>query len=256
MPRALAGVWMLTLCACPPRATPEHGIQLVYGKPEHAADVRAVVDRRLAQLKVKATLQEDTKTLRMRLTDAADVARVKAVMKVPAKLEFCAEDAKAAKALCEDARATDRIDEACAVRDAKPEAFADAGVRLAVQRGPDGVTGFAVEADCFAPRVVAASFKDGDFPGVMLEFDRASGREFGELTQRLISKRLLILLDGEVQSAPVVREAISGGKAMLSVGALRRDEAESLAAALAGGALPALPLESEAAFGPPSLLGH
>jgi preprotein translocase subunit SecD len=88
----------------------------------------------------------------------------------------------------------------------------------------------------------------------MLEFDRASGRDFAALTTALVGKKLLIRLNGVVVSAPVVNEAITGGKAMLTGSAAQsREELELLAASLVGGPLPGLVLEKEGTWGPPSL---
>jgi preprotein translocase subunit SecD len=64
---------------------------------------------------------------------------------------------------------------------------------------------------------------------------------------------LIIRLDDVVRSAPVVRESITGGRAMLTTGALDRAGREVLAASLVGGALPVLVLEREGTWGPPSL---
>lgn len=252
-----------TLLACPERAAPAHGITLVYAKSPDGPELRATVDRRLAQLKVKATLSEDAKTLTVRVPDGDGVDRIKKTLARPAKLEFCAEEKAVASTWC-DVRDADvspeRVGASCALAGAsraQVEAAAtsqgDAGARL-LFGGHDRVVVYASEKQCFEPRITATSIQRGDLPGLVLDFDKRSGQQFAELTQKLVQQRLLIVLDDRVQSAPVVLESITGGRASLSMGtAVTKDDLEALAAALAGGNLPPLTLESESAFGPPSL---
>ncbi|GMR04449.1 MAG: protein translocase subunit SecD [Thermodesulfobacteriota bacterium] len=75
-------------------------------------------------------------------------------------------------------------------------------------------------------------------PYVSLNFDSAGGRAFERITSENVGKRLAIVLDGNVHSAPVIREAISGGRAQIS-GGFTREEARDLAIVLRAGALPA-----------------
>ena len=60
---------------------------------------------------------------------------------------------------------------------------------------------------------------------------------FEELTRKNVGKRMAIYLDGGVISAPVVREAISGGKAQIT-GDFSLEEAKELVQRLNAGALP------------------
>lgn len=73
---------------------------------------------------------------------------------------------------------------------------------------------------------------------VLMEFDSRGKNIFAELTADSVGKRLAIILDGVVQSAPVIREAIPGGRASIS-GTFTRNEARDLAIALRSGSLPA-----------------
>lgn len=72
---------------------------------------------------------------------------------------------------------------------------------------------------------------------VSLEFSEAGGKKFAELTSRNIGKQIAIELDGKVLTAPVVNEAITGGRAQIS-GQRNIDEAEHLAILLRSGSLP------------------
>ncbi len=75
-------------------------------------------------------------------------------------------------------------------------------------------------------------------PYVSISFNPEGARIFERVTGENIGKRLAILLDGKVYSAPVIRDAISGGKAMIE-GRFNDAEAKDLAIVLRAGALPA-----------------
>jgi protein-export membrane protein SecD len=77
---------------------------------------------------------------------------------------------------------------------------------------------------------------------VQLDFDRAGAVAFGEVTGKIVGKKLATLLDGTVRSAPVIMSGIRGGRVSISLGgrdatAAHRD-AEELARVLRAGALP------------------
>ena len=74
-------------------------------------------------------------------------------------------------------------------------------------------------------------------PEVSVQFDSEGAKIFEDLTKRNVEKQLGIYLDGLPISAPVVREAISGGSAVIS-GKFNIDEAKKLAERLNAGALP------------------
>ncbi len=73
---------------------------------------------------------------------------------------------------------------------------------------------------------------------VSLTFDSSGARQFERVTGENVGRRLAIVLDGTIYSAPVVQEKISGGKARIT-GYFTMDEAKTLAIALRSGALPA-----------------
>jgi preprotein translocase subunit SecD len=75
-------------------------------------------------------------------------------------------------------------------------------------------------------------------PYVSIEFDKKGGRDFERITGQNVKKRLAIVLDNKVYSAPVIQEKISGGKARVT-GHFTTEEARDLAIALRAGALPA-----------------
>ena len=75
-------------------------------------------------------------------------------------------------------------------------------------------------------------------PYVSIDFDRKGGRIFAKITEENVKKRLAIVLDNRVYSAPVIQEKISGGRARIT-GNFTTEEANDLAIALRAGALPA-----------------
>lgn len=75
-------------------------------------------------------------------------------------------------------------------------------------------------------------------PYVALEFNSEGARIFEKITADNVNRRIAIVLDNTVYSAPVVRERIGGGKASIS-GNFTMEEAKDLAIVLRAGALPA-----------------
>lgn len=73
---------------------------------------------------------------------------------------------------------------------------------------------------------------------VSLSFNSAGSRLFERVTGDNVERRLAIVLDGKVYSAPVIREKIRGGTAQIT-GSFSTDEARDLAIVLRAGALPA-----------------
>ena len=76
---------------------------------------------------------------------------------------------------------------------------------------------------------------------VTFDFDRLGAKRFGRATTKGVGKRLAIVLDGKVISAPVIQEAIVAGSGQIS-GDFTFQSATDLALLLRSGALPA-PLE-------------
>lgn len=74
-------------------------------------------------------------------------------------------------------------------------------------------------------------------PTVSVQFDGEGAKIFEELTTRNVGKQLGIYLDGLPISAPVVRETIAGGSAVIS-GKFTLPEAKKLTERLNAGALP------------------
>jgi preprotein translocase subunit SecD len=75
-------------------------------------------------------------------------------------------------------------------------------------------------------------------PYVSIKFNSAGSRIFEDVTGKHVQERMAIVLDGNIYSAPVIRERIAGGDAQIS-GNFQMEEAKDLAIVLKAGALPA-----------------
>jgi preprotein translocase subunit SecD len=82
------------------------------------------------------------------------------------------------------------------------------------------------------------AFDQFNQPYVALSFDRQGARIFERVTGENVHKRLAIVLDGKVYSAPTIQEKISGGRASIT-GQFSMEEAHDLAIVLRAGSLPA-----------------
>ncbi len=75
-------------------------------------------------------------------------------------------------------------------------------------------------------------------PSVELILNNQGARLFEQITAANVNRRLAIILDGNVYSAPVIRERIGGGRASIT-GSFDIKEARDLSIVLRAGALPA-----------------
>ncbi len=74
-------------------------------------------------------------------------------------------------------------------------------------------------------------------PVVALQFNEEGAKKFEEITKNNVGKTIAVFLDGGVISAPIVNEAITGGKAVIN-GTFTPEEARQLVGRLNSGALP------------------
>jgi len=75
-------------------------------------------------------------------------------------------------------------------------------------------------------------------PYVSVSFNDAGAKTFEDVTGANVKKRMAIILDNTVYSAPVIQERIAGGNAQIT-GSFTMDEAKDLSIVLRAGALPA-----------------
>lgn len=82
------------------------------------------------------------------------------------------------------------------------------------------------------------AFDERNQPCVSIQFSARGAEQFERITGELIHQQFAIVLDGVVQSAPVIQQKISGGKASIT-GSFTTEEAQDLAVVLRSGSLPA-----------------
>src|SRR5881398_3350941 len=85
---------------------------------------------------------------------------------------------------------------------------------------------------------------------VTLKFDSEGAKKFGEITEANVGHRFAIVLDGVIQSAPVIRTAIYGGNAVISGGHMNEPEARALSSVLENPLQTPVSIEEERSVSP------
>jgi preprotein translocase subunit SecD len=221
-------------------ADPAAGRLLLSLKPREAANIRDLAVRqgletirnRVDQFGVAepSIQQQGDNRILVQLPGVQDPARAKALIGKTALLEFTGVD--------------ERTDPESALRAGPPP-----GTEILYQRRIDKQTReerktpFLVQkkasitgADVATARV--SIDQNTSEPYVSVDFNAAGARAFAELTEANVGRRLAIVLDGNVHSAPQIRERIPSGHAQIT-GGFTTEEATDLAIVLRAGALPA-----------------
>src|ERR1700720_1905107 len=84
---------------------------------------------------------------------------------------------------------------------------------------------------------------------VQLKFDSEGAKKFGQITEQYKGHRFAIVLDGIIQSAPVIRDAIYGGDAVIT-GHFTEKEARGLASVLENPLQTPVSIEEERSVSP------
>src|SRR5205823_3717781 len=84
---------------------------------------------------------------------------------------------------------------------------------------------------------------------VQLKFDSQGATQFGKITEQYKGHRFAIVLDGVIQSAPVIRDAIYGGDAVIT-GKFTEKEARGLASVLENPLQTPVSIEEERSVSP------
>src|SRR5213594_4827878 len=84
---------------------------------------------------------------------------------------------------------------------------------------------------------------------VQLKFDGEGAKKFGKITEQYKGHRFAIVLDGVIQSAPVIRDAIYGGDAIIT-GKFEEKEARGLASVLENPLRTPVSIEEERSVSP------
>ncbi len=99
-----------------------------------------------------------------------------------------------------------------------------------------------------------ATFNEFGNWSVSLEFNGRGASRFAEITTENVGRRLAIVLDGTVYSAPVIQTAITQGRAEIS-GSFSPEEAKRLAGVIQSGNLP-VTINIDSEFGADPTLGR
>jgi len=154
-----------------------------------------------------------------------DEQRARELISKPANLELMAVDEKRA-----DQVYTLTDDQAQEVGDLILPDSSDPKVKYLVHQIPILTGSQVVDA--------RVSFDKSNRPMISFTLSSFGGKIFGDFTAKSVGKRLAVVLDGKVFSAPFIRERIGGGSGQIS-GSFTVQEAGNVAIALRSGALPA-----------------
>src|SRR6266542_3071611 len=106
------------------------------------------------------------------------------------------------------------------------------------------------KADLGGDRVTASNAYYGNEGWtVQLKFDSEGAKKFGQITEQYKGYRFAIVLDGAIQSAPVIRDAIYGGDAVIT-GRFTEEEARGLASVLENPLQTPVSIEEERSVSP------
>jgi SecD/SecF fusion protein len=202
---------------------------------EVVEQAKRAVDRRINELGVVepwiAVQGANRDEILVQLPGFTDVARARAVLGTTARLEWKLVDAgpeSRREALLTGGVVPDGME---IVATATPESR-DAGAAAQYYR-----LRTAIEISGRDIRQARSAQDDNGFPAVAFTLTAEGGRRFTDLTARHVGRQLAIVLDGKIQSAPVIQNVISGGEGTIQ-GTFTPQDAGDLALVLRSGALP------------------
>ncbi len=236
------------------RSSGDH-IVLLSIKPDEAERLKKAavgqaletVRNRIDQFGVAEPLlqQQGLRQIVVQLPGVKDPARAKALIKNTALLEFkmLDEDHKVARALPDRVPAGKEED---VLKEFGPQIPPDDEILF--ERNVDKETGRVTKTPYLIRKRVAltgdvltdARVSLGEFQNayVSINFDNTGAKLFERITAENVKKRMAVILDNTVYSAPVIQERITGGRAQIT-GNFSMEEANDLAIVLRAGALPA-----------------
>ena len=176
-------------------------------------------------------------SLKMPSTKEDEKAEIRALIRQTAKLEFFKvhDDNNSLVAQYEADKENFTAPIGYVVKPGKPEVDEttkkETQTYFVVKSRPEPVKGDQLD------RAIATIGSNGGGYLVSLRFNSEGAKAFGDVTSKYVDKRLAIVLDGQVYSAPNINEAIYGGSAQIT-GNFDITEAKRLANVLNSGNLP------------------
>jgi protein-export membrane protein SecD len=205
------------------------------GMPAAEAVARGVevIRNRVDALGLKEPLiqAEGEKYIVVQLPGDKDPSRTEALIGQTAQLYF--------KLVSERVVASEYVDDLGNTKAAAPE-----GIEFLKSKDGHSATVLPIESKILmagdAIQTARVDFNQNQFgqPMIAFELTKDGADNFAKLTEENVNRRLAIVLDGVVQSAPVIKGRIGGGRGVIE-GQFTKDEAVNLALVLRSGALPA-----------------
>ena len=189
--------------------------------------------------------QQGLRQIVVQLPGVKDPGRAKALIKNTALLEFkmLDEDGPVAKELPSRVPAGKEEE---ILREFRPKIPPDDEILF--ERNVDKETGRVTKTPYLVKKravltgdvLTDARVSIGEFQNayVSINFDNTGAKLFERITAENVKKRMAIILDNTIYSAPVIQERIGGGRAQIT-GTFTTEEANDLAIVLRAGALPA-----------------
>jgi len=189
--------------------------------------------------------QQGLRQIVVQLPGVKDPGRAKALIKNTALLEFkmLDEDQKVARELPSRVPAGKEED---VLKEFGPQVPPDDEILF--ERNVDKETGRVTKTPFLIKKravltgdvLTDARVAIGEFQNayVSINFDSTGAKLFERITAENVKKRMAIILDNTIYSAPVIQERIGGGRAQIT-GSFTTEEANDLAIVLRAGALPA-----------------
>lgn len=206
------------------RLVDESGSGITSGMLDQAIEViRKRVDQFGVSEPIITSQGSDSILVQIPGLDTEQIAKTQEQLQRVAKLEFALVHPQSDAILKEVEAGTGVLPPGYAVKEYKDTVEGrEQTFRLLVKVRPD-LTGEHV--------TTAHAFYDAQGYGVAMKLDSEGAKLFGDITAANVGHRLAILLDGDVQSAPNIRQPIYGGEAVIT-GRFSDQEARNLASVL------------------------
>ncbi len=166
----------------------------------------------------------------VKLVNAKDIDKIKRRIATTAFLEFCLVNEKPEN--LSNARLGEKIPGFRLVRFMNSRTGRNADEQDLLIKKESELTGKYLE------KVNVAFGGNYNEPMVAIKFNKKGSKIFEFITKEYKGKRLAIIIDGQVISAPVIKSAIKGGEGVIS-GNMTVEQAKEVALLLSSGALPA-----------------
>ena len=196
-------------------------------------EVQEILERRVNALGVAEPeikpIGPTSISVRMPSVTEDDKLAIRDLLRQAGKLEFHIVHPENQRLVAEYQRAPTAfvVEPGYSVVETEPEGDSEQGELLFIKKAAEPVRGADVD------RAQPSTSQFGGYE-VLLRFNNRGAAAFGAVTAENVGRRMAIMLDGKVYSAPNIRDAITGGSAQIS-GSFTAEEVQRLASILNGG---------------------